>query len=89
MTEPNHYETLKVKPNATLAEIKQAYRVLVKLFHPDTNSQTTNNDKIIQINHAYEILGDPQRVKHTIANLIKIMTSEKRAVTLLIVNPNK
>ncbi len=61
MTDSNHYETLKVKPNATLAEIKQAYRVLVKLFHPDTNTQTTNNDKIIQINAAYEILGDPQK----------------------------
>lgn len=56
----NHYETLKVSPNANQAEIKQAYRRLVKLFHPDSNQQTADNDKIIRINAAYEILGDPQ-----------------------------
>jgi molecular chaperone DnaJ len=56
----NHYETLKVSPNASQAEIKQAYRRLVKLFHPDTNQQTADREQIIQINAAYEVLGDAQ-----------------------------
>lgn len=56
----NHYQTLDVKPSATQAEIKQAYRRLAKLFHPDSNHQSANHDKITQINAAYEILGDPQ-----------------------------
>jgi molecular chaperone DnaJ len=56
----NHYETLKVSPNASLAEIKQAYRRLVKLFHPDSNQETANHEQIIRINEAYEILGDNQ-----------------------------
>ncbi|MBW4566924.1 MAG: DnaJ domain-containing protein [Tolypothrix carrinoi HA7290-LM1] len=56
----NYYETLKVSPNASQAEIKQAYRRLVKLFHPDTNQQTADRDQIIQINAAYEVLGDAQ-----------------------------
>ncbi|MEH2390394.1 MAG: J domain-containing protein [Nostoc sp.] len=56
----NHYETLKVSPSASLAEIKQAYRRLVKLFHPDSNQETADNEQIIRINAAYEVLGDNQ-----------------------------
>jgi molecular chaperone DnaJ len=60
MVDSNHYEILKVSPNATQAEIKQAYRRLVKLFHPDSNQQTADKEQIIQINAAYEVLGDSQ-----------------------------
>ncbi|MBE9054134.1 J domain-containing protein [Nostocales cyanobacterium LEGE 11386] len=56
----NHYETLKVNPNASQAEIKQSYRRLVKLFHPDSNQQTADKEQIIRINAAYEVLGDSQ-----------------------------
>jgi molecular chaperone DnaJ len=55
----NHYQTLDVQPNATQAEIKQAYRRLAKLFHPDSNRTTTDHSQIAQINVAYEVLGDP------------------------------
>lgn len=61
MPQTNHYQTLNISPQATSREIKQAYRRLAKLFHPDSNSDTTNTDKIIQINAAYEILGDRDR----------------------------
>jgi molecular chaperone DnaJ len=54
----NYYETLKVSPSASQAEIKQAYRRLVKLFHPDSNQETADHDQIICINAAYEVLGD-------------------------------
>jgi molecular chaperone DnaJ len=56
----NHYRTLEVSPDATQAEIKQAYRRLAKRFHPDTNRETGNHEKIASINAAYEVLGDPQ-----------------------------
>ncbi|RCJ18936.1 molecular chaperone DnaJ [Nostoc sp. ATCC 43529] len=56
----NHYETLKVSSNASQAEIKQAYRRLVKLFHPDSNQETADREEIIRINAAYEVLGDNQ-----------------------------
>lgn len=56
----NHYEILKVSPKASQAEIKQAYRRLVKLFHPDSNQDTADKEQIIRINAAYEILGDNQ-----------------------------
>jgi len=57
----NLYLILKISPQASQIEIKQAYRRLVKEFHPDTQSVTADHEKIIQINAAYEILGDPER----------------------------
>ncbi len=56
----NHYDTLCIHPTASQAEIKQAYRRLVKLFHPDSNSETANHEQIIRINTAYEVLRDAQ-----------------------------
>jgi molecular chaperone DnaJ len=57
----NHYQTLQITQQATQKEIKQAYWRLAKRFHPDSNSDTADSNKIITINAAYEILGDPQR----------------------------
>ncbi len=59
----NYYKILDITPTATQGEIKQAYRRLVKLFHPDTNTDIADHESIIRINEAYEVLGDPQRRK--------------------------
>ncbi|NJL60965.1 MAG: DnaJ domain-containing protein [Methylacidiphilales bacterium] len=58
MVDTNHYETLQINQNASQSEIKQAYRRLVKLFHPDINPETKNPSKIVLLNAAYEVLGD-------------------------------
>lgn len=58
MVDPNHYDTLHVHRAANQAEIKQAYRRLVKLFHPDSNQEIADYEQIIRINAAYEVLGD-------------------------------
>lgn len=63
MSDKNHYDTLKVSKNASQAEIKQSYRRLVKLFHPDTNPETSDSEEIIRINAAYEVLGDEKSRK--------------------------
>ena len=57
----NYYSTLQVNPAATATEIKQAYRRLAKIFHPDSQTQSADHNQIIQINAAYEILSDPQK----------------------------
>jgi molecular chaperone DnaJ len=57
----NYYEILEVCSTATQKEIKQSYRRLVKQFHPDSHHHSANHDSIIEINTAYEILGDVQR----------------------------
>lgn len=58
MSDSNHYDTLHINSDASQAEVKQAYRRLVKLFHPDSNKETADNEQIIRINAAYEVLGD-------------------------------
>ncbi|MEA5619339.1 J domain-containing protein [Cronbergia sp. UHCC 0137] len=60
MVDSNHYETLKVNSNASQAEIKQAYRRLAKLFHPDSNQETSDHEEIIRVNAAYEVLSDKE-----------------------------
>ncbi|NEQ73959.1 MAG: J domain-containing protein [Okeania sp. SIO2D1] len=60
MVTGDYYKTLNVNPTATQGQIKQAYRRLVKLFHPDANTETGDHERIISINEAYEVLGDPQ-----------------------------
>ncbi len=54
------YEILNVSPHATAAEIKTAYRQLVKRFHPDVY-KGNHEDMIKQLNEAYDILSDPVR----------------------------
>jgi curved DNA-binding protein CbpA len=52
----DYYQILQIKPTATNAEIKTAYRRLAKLFHPDKNPFA--EDKFKQIKEAYETLVD-------------------------------
>ena len=61
MADLNHYQTLEVNPAATQAEIKQAYRRMAKRFHPDSNHNIQDSDRIRRINAAYEVLNDPQQ----------------------------
>lgn len=55
----NYYDILKVKPNASQAQIKYAYYKLAKKYHPDVNHKT--EEKFKTINLAYEVLSDKQK----------------------------
>ena len=58
------YAVLDVSPKATDEEIKRAYRKLVFQFHPDVNrGDSKAEDKIREINAAYEILGNAETRK--------------------------
>ncbi|MBP0017910.1 MAG: J domain-containing protein [Cyanobacteria bacterium SBLK] len=61
MSQRDRYQILQVSPNATQAEIKQAYRRLAKQLHPDSQHENASHEEIVRLNDAYEILGDPQR----------------------------
>jgi len=54
----DHYNTLGVQRNASPEEIKQAYRKLASVHHPDKGGDTAHFQKIQQ---AYETLSDPQK----------------------------
>jgi len=66
MAKDNYYDILGVSQTATHEEIKEAYRVLASVWHPDRFPQgskqwTLANAKLKAINAAYEVLKDPQK----------------------------
>lgn len=55
----SYYAILEVNPTASSNEIKQAFRRLSKLYHPDMNQgNTTYQNKLFEVIKAYEILGN-------------------------------
>ena len=56
------YEVLGLQRGASEDEIKKAYRKLAKKYHPDLNpGDKTAEEKMKEVNAAYEILSDPEK----------------------------
>lgn len=63
MTElPDHYATLGLACRCTANDIREAYRLLAKLHHPDRHGGSAEAvARTQELNAAYETLGDPDR----------------------------
>ncbi|MDQ2949416.1 MAG: DnaJ domain-containing protein [Acidobacteriota bacterium] len=61
----NHYEELGVSPSATTAEIRQAYKSLVRVLHPDQQQdldmRRLSELQLRRLNHLYQVLSDPEQ----------------------------
>ncbi|KAI0885726.1 DnaJ-domain-containing protein [Annulohypoxylon maeteangense] len=58
----NHYETLKLQPGATPAEIKKSFYSLSKTHHPDHNPSNPHaSRRFMRISEAYSILSIPAK----------------------------
>ena len=58
----DYYEVLGVAKNAGDGEIKKAYRVLAKKYHPDMNPGDKDAEKKFkEASEAYAILSDPEK----------------------------
>ncbi|KAL5491376.1 hypothetical protein EMCRGX_G016655 [Ephydatia muelleri] len=55
------YKLLGVSNTASDKEIKNAYKKLAKFWHPDKNKSPEAQEKIMQLNKAYEVLSDEER----------------------------
>lgn len=61
MAEKSLYDVLGVKKDASEADIKKAYRKLVRKYHPDVSDAPNADEKIAEINNAYETLRDADK----------------------------
>ena len=58
----DYYKILEVNRNATIADIKKAYRKLARKFHPDLNpGDKTAETRFKEIQEAYSVLSDPKK----------------------------
>ncbi|WP_320822861.1 DnaJ C-terminal domain-containing protein [Reinekea sp.] len=57
----DYYKILGVKPDASDAEIKLAYRQLARQYHPDKNPAASASDKFKAAAEAYEVLKNKER----------------------------
>ncbi|GAF04598.1 DnaJ domain-containing protein [Saccharicrinis fermentans] len=56
LTVNNYYHILGITSNATVQQIKKAYRAKAKQYHPDINKAKDANEQFILLNEAYEYL---------------------------------
>ncbi len=61
MKKRNYYELLGVKKTASEKEIKTAFRKLARQLHPDVSDDPNADDKLAEINNAYETLMDKEK----------------------------
>ncbi len=59
----DYYELLGIKNDASVEEIKKAYRDMVKKYHPDINKSSDASKIIISLNEAKETLLDEDKRK--------------------------
>lgn len=57
----DHYKTLGINSSATYEEVRRAYRVLARRYHPDVNPGKASEEKFKAISSAYQVLSDDKR----------------------------
>jgi DnaJ-class molecular chaperone len=61
---PMLYRVLGITPEASMLQVRQAYRGLARAFHPDLQAEPDRQpaeQRMAECNAAYEILGDAER----------------------------
>ena len=74
-----HYEILGIHENSTIKEIKKAYKILARKYHPDVSPVDSSSDTFLLIQQAYEVLSDPTTRKRYDQDLQAMRGKERRA----------
>lgn len=57
----DYYEVLGVAKDVSAADLKKKYRQLARKYHPDVSDAADAEERIKQINEAYDVLKDPEK----------------------------
>jgi curved DNA-binding protein len=57
----DYYKTLGVSREATIDEIKKAYRKLARKYHPDVSKEPDAEARMREVNEAYAVLSDAEK----------------------------
>ncbi|MBL0330009.1 MAG: DnaJ domain-containing protein [Bacteroidetes bacterium] len=57
----DYYKILDIPRDASLEDIKKAYRLKAKLVHPDVNNSPKANEVFAVVSEAYDVLCDDQK----------------------------
>lgn len=73
----NHYELLQLEPSASAQELRQAFRRLSKLYHPDTTTlpEVEAQEAFGRLQQAYHALSDPERRRAYDASLVATLAA--------------
>lgn len=63
MVSADLYQLLGIQRNATMEQVKTAYRAKAQQIHPDRNKTAGAEEKFKALQAAYEVLSDPDRRK--------------------------
>ena len=79
MIPARYFDELGLQNDASITEVKKAYRNLAKQYHPDLNTSEEASEKFIQIREAYEILiGTRQVPRSFISDKEKVERNKAR-----------
>ena len=54
------YDLLGIKKDASIREIRKAFKKLALIHHPDKSNDEDSHEKFLQLNRAYEVLKDEE-----------------------------
>ncbi len=80
----NHYELLGLTAAASAQELRQAFRRLSKLYHPDTTAlpEAEAQEAFRRLQQAYHTLSDPARRRAYDASLVATLAPAPQAAAL-------
>jgi molecular chaperone DnaJ len=61
MAQRDYYEVLGVARDASVDDLKGAFRRLARQYHPDVNKAQDAEERFKEVNEAYAILSDPEK----------------------------
>jgi hypothetical protein len=77
--DPDYYELLQVPYDADSKEIISTYRLLARQYHPDLAKDSSATKRMLALNKAIEVLGDPKKRREYDARRLQARAREALA----------